>query len=124
MYLKAEFFDDGESMKKIVNSISPKEAKKLGRKVQGFDEEKWKGVRFSKMMIAVREKFKQNEDLRKQLLNNCANKLFVEASPYDSIWGIGIAENDPELLTKRWGMNLLGRVLENVCEELVFYKLD
>ncbi len=123
MYLKAEFFDDSESMNKIINSTTPKEAKKLGRKVKGFDEQKWIDVRFGRMMIAVREKFKQNEDLRKQLLSNYANKLFVEASPYDMVWGIGVAKDDPELLTKVWGRNLLGIVLNNVCDELVYFNV-
>lgn len=46
-------------------------------------------------------------------------KSFVEASPVDSIWGIGMAENNPDLLdTSRWGQNLLGKALTELRDKL------
>jgi ribA/ribD-fused uncharacterized protein len=48
------------------------------------------------------------------------NKIFVEASPLDSIWGIGLAEDaegidDPSY----WlGLNLLGQALTLVKNQL------
>ena len=64
-------------------------------------------------------KFSQNEHLR-QALFATGNRSMVEASPSDTIWGIGLHENaarrqEPE----RWpGLNLLGQVLDRVREKL------
>ena len=49
----------------------------------------------------------------KQFLLNTGNKVLVEASPYDRIWGIGMKQdnekvNDPSLWN---GLNLLGLAL-------------
>ncbi|MBO7462860.1 MAG: DUF1768 domain-containing protein, partial [Bacteroidales bacterium] len=46
-------------------------------------------------------------------LLSTGNKILVEASPYDKIWGIGIDENHPDAYTpSRWlGENHLGFAL-------------
>jgi len=62
-------------------------------------------------------KFSQNEDLKKKLLNT-GNKTLVEASKWDKIWEIGISKKDA-LAGKKWkGMNLLGKTLMNVRNNL------
>lgn len=39
----------------------------------------------------------------------------VEASPYDSIWGIGMNETNPDIMNiQKWGQNLLGIALTDV----------
>ena len=45
----------------------------------------------------------------------------VEASPYDTIWGIGLDAEDPQAIDRnQWrGMNLLGRILTNVREQII-----
>ena len=47
--------------------------------------------------------------------------ILVEASPYDRIWGIGLAASDPRALDARqWrGQNLLGRILTSLRDELL-----
>ncbi len=63
--------------------------------------------------------FTQNEDL-KQLLLSHNNTLFVEASPGDRIWGVGLRENDP-LIHQRssWkGLNLMGYLLTDIAYRL------
>jgi ribA/ribD-fused uncharacterized protein len=65
------------------------------------------------------EKFRQNKGLRRKLFQTGDRKL-VEASPVDTIWGIGleasVAVETPEAL---WpGQNLLGEILTRVREEL------
>ena len=64
-------------------------------------------------------KFKQNDDIREQLLST-GDLHLVEASPYDQIWGIGMDEDDPDATNpEKWdGLNLLGEVLMMVREHL------
>lgn len=72
------------------------------------------------MMDALRLKFTQSEEARNELLNTkYLDKSFVEASPIDSIWGIGMGENDSNRLdTSKWGLNLLGKCLDRIRQEL------
>ena len=60
-------------------------------------------------------KFKGNGDLRDFLLDT-GDKILVEASPYDTIWGIGMKEDNPDcLIPRNWkGENLLGFCLMEV----------
>lgn len=121
MFMKAIQFGDNEIAEKILSEgKNPKIAKKLGRKVNNYDDEVWNKVRYSIMRDACLFKFSQNEDLKKQLLNpKWSNKGFVEGSPYDRIWGIGIHYKDASDDESTWkGENLLGRVLNEVREKL------
>ncbi|MCP4177219.1 MAG: NADAR family protein, partial [bacterium] len=54
-------------------------------------------------------KFRQNKALSVFLLNT-KDKVLVEASPYDRIWGIGISPDDENIVNPYlWkGENLLG----------------
>ena len=98
----------------------PRDAKKLGRQVSGFIEEDWEKERENAMMDTLRLKFSQSEEARYELLRlKYFDKSFVEASPRDRIWGIGMSEDDPNLLdTSRWGLNLLGKCLDRIRQEL------
>lgn len=119
MAKKALLFNDQEIFDKIIECESPAEAKKLGRKVKNFENEKWLDKRFEIVKQANMLKFSQNEDMLSFLLNT-NNRVIVEASPVDAIWGIGMAEDHknaekPEL----WrGENLLGFALMEVRDEL------
>ena len=71
-------------------------------------------------MIAVNmAKFSQNSRLKAILLST-EDKIIVEASPYDTIWGIGLYwEDDRVLDINKWrGQNLLGKALMEVREKL------
>ncbi len=72
----------------ILTETDPYKIKKYGRKVKNFDNKIWDKVKYDIMYQANILKYSQNEDLLKLLLSTEGNKL-VEASPYDSIWGIG-----------------------------------
>ena len=119
MWEKANYFDDTATADLILKTPNPKENKKLGRKVRNFDVEKWMLLSYAFMVGVNYSKYKQNEDL-KQILLSTDNKVLVEASPYDKIWGIGLGlDNDNCLDETKWqGMNLLGQALMEVRKQL------
>src|SRR4051812_23409218 len=47
MAAKARLFDDQETLAQILAANHPQQAKKLGRKVRNFDEERWVEQRFA-----------------------------------------------------------------------------
>jgi len=116
---KARLFEDEEVLEKIINCKSPAEAKKLGRQVRNFDGKKWNEHRYEIVKKGNHFKFEQNAEMKNFLLNT-RNRILVEASPVDPIWGIGLAKdnekvNDPN----QWkGLNLLGFALMEVRDEL------
>lgn len=112
---KARLFGDLETRASILAARTPAEAKKLGRGVQGFDEALWELARFDIVVRANEAKFSQNRVLRDYLLTT-GDRVLVEASPVDRIWGIGLAANDERALDPReWcGLNLLGFALMEV----------
>lgn len=64
-------------------------------------------------------KFCSNYNLRNKLLST-KDKILVEASPWDRIWGIGFSSYDALMTCNvdKWGMSLLGKVLMKVREDL------
>lgn len=91
-----------------------KEIKDLGKQVKNFNESLWLEKRFSIISIASREKFGQNAHLKSAMMA-CKGTKFVEASPYDKIYGIGLSKEDAMKTPKeKWkGLNLLGDALTN-----------
>ncbi|WP_313885148.1 MULTISPECIES: NADAR family protein [Clostridium] len=65
-------------------------------------------------------KFIQDEDLR-QFLIRTKERVLVEASPYDKIWGIGMSADDENIENPLlWnGANLLVFALMEVRDELI-----
>jgi len=119
MASKASLFGDESTRTQILRAPTPKEAKKLGRHVANFDEAVWERERFAIVVAANEAKFSQNPALRTFLLGT-GDKVLVEASPLDRIWGIGLAADHPNAAhPARWqGLNLLGFALMEVRERL------
>ena len=61
---KAKLFGDEECLQKILQCEKPAEAKKFGREVQNFDEEKWLLHRYEIVLQGSLAKFSQNGDLK------------------------------------------------------------
>lgn len=120
MYRKAKLFKDEEEAARILVATAPKEIKTLGRMVRNYDEKAWGAVREEMMFQACLSKFSGNASARKAILSY-PGKDFVEASPYDRIWGIGLKETDPRALDQaQWrGTNLLGKVLNRVRDQIL-----
>jgi len=120
MWRKAYFFGDEDTMKKLENAdLTPREAKNLGREVVGYNDDLWGCVRYGYMVYVNYLKYTQNDDLKKKLLDT-GEKVLVEASPYDKIWGVGFSADNPLILDdKNWtGQNLLGKALMDVRKKL------
>ncbi len=116
---KARLFDDEKTLALILEAKSPKDAKSLGRKIKPFDHLKWEACRFDAVVEGNMAKFGQNKDLLEFLLST-GDKVPVEASPNDAIWGIGMSESDPAAASPlTWsGINLLGFALMEVRARL------
>lgn len=119
MYHKALLFGDISTAEKILQIKHPREVKSLGRGVKDFNNEIWNQNRVQIVYNGNRLKFESNGFLKKQLLLTSETTL-VEASPYDTIWGIGYrAENKRSHSRKTWnGDNLLGEILTQLRTDL------
>lgn len=121
MWLKAVEFKDFEIATRIRQCITPKEAKKCGRAVKNFDAKHWSEVSYKFMKQIVDIKFRTNPSFFAALINPMLmGKTFVEASPYDKVWGIGYDEHDA--LTSdmsTWGENRLGKILTELRDQYI-----
>jgi ribA/ribD-fused uncharacterized protein len=109
---KARLFGDEAIRSEILTASHPNAAKKLGRTVRGFDEAEWHKARWGIVVAGNDAKFRQHPELRTFLLNT-GDRILVEASPYDTIWGNGLSADDPRAINPgEWrGLNLLGFAL-------------
>ena len=119
MYRKAITFGDTETAQAILSTDNVGKIKALGRSVLGYSDTVWNGIRQIVVYRALLEKFRQNPDLKAQLLATHPHTL-AECARQDKIWGIGMTMHDeyrfePDL----WpGQNLLGFTLMTVRDEL------
>ncbi|BDH07479.1 hypothetical protein HEK131_47060 [Streptomyces seoulensis] len=116
---KARLFADPDAERLVLAARHPAEAKKAGRLVRGFDEETWRRERFRIVVEGSVHKFAAHPDLREFLLGT-GERVLVEASPVDRVWGIGLSAQDEAAFDPaRWkGPNLLGFALMEARERL------
>ncbi len=116
---KARLFADKAMLEEIVAAKSPALAKKLGRYVANFDDQIWLQHRWDIVVRGNLAKFSQHDDLKAFLLHT-GERILVEASPFDRIWGIGMAMSNPDAeKPENWsGLNLLGFALMEVRNTL------
>jgi len=119
MAQKAELFGDLETKEEILHAETPEIAKSLGRKIKNFDENIWNIHKTNIVVSGNRHKFQDNEKLKDFLLQT-GDPVLVEASPVDTIWGIGLDQNNPNAKhPELWkGENLLGFALMKVRDYL------
>ncbi len=129
MLIKAAAFKDYEVFEKILDSHSPAEAKALGRSIKNYDDSVWDIHKTSAMKAVLRGKLICcSTTIRDTLVELSKSHYFVEASPYDKIWGTGVNEklylNATPEERKQFGQNLLGRcwdVALGECDESVYW---
>ena len=112
---KARLFKADEIYAEILKTRSPGKAKALGRQIESFDAGVWDAQKYDIVVRGNFHKFTQNPELG-TFLRNTGNRVLVEASPVDKIWGVGLAQDDPmiEKPSKWRGQNLLGFALMSV----------
>jgi ribA/ribD-fused uncharacterized protein len=109
---KALLFEDNGAFQRIISADKPGEVKEIGRQIKGFDGAKWDAHKFEIVVNGNIHKFNQNIVLKEYLLAT-GDRVLVEASPTDRIWGIGLAQ-DAKFIDNpnTWrGENLLGFAL-------------
>ncbi|MFD8566058.1 NADAR family protein [Streptomyces sp. NPDC059639] len=119
MAAKARLFGDAEAERRALEAGHPSQAKTAGRLVRGFDDAVWQRERFGIVTEGSVHKFASDPALREFLLRT-GERVLVEASPVDRVWGIGLAADDPATQDpRRWrGPNLLGFALMAARERL------
>ncbi|WP_043733904.1 NADAR family protein [Streptomyces zinciresistens] len=116
---KARLFGDAEGERRVLAAEHPSRAKKAGRLVRGFDDAVWERERFRIVVEGSVHKFSADPELADFLLRT-GDRVLVEASPVDRVWGIGLAAGDDGAGDPlRWrGPNLLGFALMEARERL------
>lgn len=110
---KALLFEDESIFEEIMQETNPRSQKALGRKVKNYNQERWDNCKYGIVLEGNVNKFEQNKDIKEFLLSFNVHTIFAEAAPWDKVWGIGLAPDDP----KAWdihtweGENLLGMVI-------------
>jgi ribA/ribD-fused uncharacterized protein len=119
MHQKALLFGDNEIAELIMKETNPREQKKYGRMIKNFDKSTWDKNCLAIVYEGNLAKFSQNADLKEEMLST-GNRIFVEASPLDNIWGIGLDENAKGIENPSYwlGLNLLGQALTIVKKEI------
>lgn len=115
MAQKALLFNDQEVFNEIMQAADPRQYQKLGRRTRFFKEEVWNKNKYKIVVDGNIAKFSQNPELG-GFLKKTGDKILVEASPYDHIWGIGMSQDNPGINNPfNWnGSNLLGFALMDV----------
>ena len=109
---KVLLFNDKVIHQQIIESSNARKVKDLGRQVKNFNQQIWEENRFEIVVRGNFHKFSQNPKLS-EFLRNTKDLILVEASPVDTIWGIGLAQNNADAENPNFwnGLNLLGYAL-------------
>jgi ribA/ribD-fused uncharacterized protein len=116
---KARLFGDDATRLEILAAATPAEAKALGRRVRGFHDTTWEAHRLAIVVAGNLAKFGRHPELA-EVLRATGERVLVEASPRDRIWGIGLGVRHPDAHDPgAWrGQNLLGFALMDIRARL------
>ena len=111
-YHAQKFLDN--DIKKLMTKLIPDEAKHVSRELKRFIREDWENVKYDMMKKVVTEKFKQNPDCLKELLNTRPLELIEDTTGWhDNIWGECTCDDCKNIEHQ----NLLGKILMEIREE-------
>jgi ribA/ribD-fused uncharacterized protein len=114
---KCEILRNDEMAQKVMGCHDPHTQKKIGNSLK-VNYQPWYSAARAEVLPALREKFRQNQDLQACLLST-GDKVIGEATQ-DKFWGIGLTLNNPQTLSNNlWqGKNMMGELLMIVRTEL------
>lgn len=107
-FYQASKFDNKEIINAILKCKTPKEASTIGRDRKNIRITNFKDIKLDKMYEGTLEKFRQNPDIAKKLLET-GNEEIREMTVKESYWGMG-----PNLD----GENHMGEILMRVRTKL------
>lgn len=114
---KALLFGDTEIADQIMKEKIPYIQKSLGRRVKNFDQDTWNREGLKIAIKGNYYKFSQDKSITNSLKSTKPKRL-VEARE-DKIWGIGISVDQAKAGVKWNGLNLLGKALMHVRDNLL-----
>lgn len=117
MHQKSLLFNDEENAKTIMMFSDPKIIKSIGRQVKNFNSYVWDENKYRIVKEGLKARFEQDLEAKNELLK-FKGKIFVEASPFDKIWGIGYDKDKAIPNIQNWGENLLGKILTEISDEI------
>ena len=91
---KTKLFQDHPAVGLIMSSPSPSTRKRIGRGVRNFDSSVGGREKRDAVLSGTYVKFTQNPAMNNPLLGS-DNKILVESSPLDPVWGIGLRVDGP-----------------------------
>ena len=111
-YYQSQKTLDAAFAERIRTAETCDDAKNLGNSDECEYRSDWKTYRNMAMLRVLIEKFTQNPDLKKFLLDT-GDAVLAECAVNDRIWGIGLSLHaDDRFYPAKWnGQNLLGYVL-------------
>ncbi|CCG83156.1 protein of unknown function [Taphrina deformans PYCC 5710] len=112
MAAKARLFRDHDSERLIIDATEPEQVRDLGRKIKNFDGKLWNEKKFALVLDGNRAKFK--DPILRAVMLGTGDRIFVEASPVDRIWGVGFDRDEAPKRVSEWGENLMGKVMMQV----------
>lgn len=103
------------NIKKVLTLLTPDESKHVSRELKRLIRSDWENVKYNLMKEVVMEKFKQNEDCLKELINTGDLYLVEDTTGWhDNTWG----ECTCVECTDKEHHNYLGKILMEVREKL------
>lgn len=132
---KARFCNDRAVFDQILRAKTPAEAKRLGRATKNYSDDgtrfepfpvdEWNDRSYHIMIGILQDKFSQNSDLMKQLLEVVVDEhgepapcKFAEVTKKDIRWGTG-CDLDAYLRKENIGTNYLGMALTEVRNKIL-----
>ena len=115
---KASYCKDDSAAEKLLFTTSPREAKDIGSIVTGLRGSDWEKKKNEVMHQILLAKFRDNGDLKKQLLDT--GDIALAEAGRDTHWAVGLTITRDDLFdSKKWkGQNWLGKLLSTVRQKL------